>query len=171
MISSYHDFIISQYHFIRPLHHQTISCQCLISKGTWQLDLVNPEAASGHHFRHGRPDTASTLWGVHNHKTMMPGNTHHNAGLCPFTNPSLRHFRTSKSSYKHVQTGLSRCKKRRQSLSSLLLGFDGELVLQVFLFAFVAKDLPVKNPAFSPNCRKISKAVCLREALSMIYLR
>ena len=32
-------------------------------RGTWQLDLVNPAIASGHHFRHGKPDTVSTLWG------------------------------------------------------------------------------------------------------------
>ena len=96
--------------------------------------------------------------------------THHNAGLCPFTNPSVRHFRTSKSSYKHVQIGLSRCKKRRQSLPVCCWDLMAKWFYMCF-FAFVAKGLPVKTPAFSPNCRKINKAVCLREALSMIYLR
>ena len=81
------------------------------------------------------------------------------------------------SSFSGIKVILQTCatwpfalQKEKAKPGSLLLRSYDAIVLPV-LFAFVAEALPVHPPAFSPNCRKISKAVCLREALSMIYLR
>jgi hypothetical protein len=76
------------------------------------------------------------------------------------------------SSFSGIKVILQTCatwpfalQKEKAKPGSLLLRSYDAIVLPV-LFAFVAEALPVHPPAFSPNCRKISKAVCLREAVN-----
>ena len=55
----------------------------LQKRNTWQLDLVSPAIASGRHFQHGRPDTASTRdFTKPEFLTMRPGEIPIKTGVC-----------------------------------------------------------------------------------------